>query len=235
METQIPGPNLRKRAKIKTGNKQNSGGNRRLFVTSAATGPQLNRAAFNAKKENRSMPDVKIENRSSEQQRGQGTALAPQRTGILATPEYFPTTRDLFANPFSLMRRLTDEMDRAFHTSWGLGREMGSFWPAMEVKERDGNLVVCADLPGLNKDDVRVETTDEGLVIHGERKREREEKSAGWHHSERSYGEFYRTIPLPQGAHTDRAQAQFRDGVLEVKIPLPESAQHKTREIPIKG
>lgn len=105
-------------------------------------------------------------------------------------------------------------MDRAFSTSWGLSKEMGTWYPAMEVREHEGNLVVCADLPGLTKDHVKVECT---------------------YRSERSYGEFCRTIPLPEGAIVDKANALFKDGVLEVKVPLSISAQHKAREIPIKG
>ncbi len=182
------------------------------------------------------MADIKVENKSSEQQRYQPAAAQQQRAGAGMTHwgEYWPSARDFMTSPFALMRRLSEEMERDFSTSMGLGREMGSYWPAVEVKERDGNLVICADLPGINKENVKVEATDEGLVIHGERKREHEESRAGWHRSERSYGEFFRAIPLPEGAQVDRAMAQFKDGVLEVKIPIPESAQHRRREIPIK-
>jgi HSP20 family molecular chaperone IbpA/Arc/MetJ-type ribon-helix-helix transcriptional regulator len=86
--------------------------------------------------------------------------------------------------------------------------------PAVEVRERDGNLVVSAELPGLNKDDVKVEVTGDGLVIQGERKREQEEERGGVHRSERSYGSFYRSIPLPEGANIEQAKAQFNNGVL---------------------
>lgn len=180
------------------------------------------------------MADIKVENKPSEQ-RNQPVHTQQQRAGITRWGDYWPTPREFFSNPFGLMRRLSDEMDRAFSTSMGLGREMGSYWPAVEVKEREGNLVVCADLPGMTKDNIKVDATDEGLVIHGERKREHDEEQGGWHRSERSYGEFYRTIPLPDGAQVEKAQAQFKDGVLEVKVPIPESAQHKRREIPIKA
>ena len=175
------------------------------------------------------MADIKVENKSTQQQ---PTTTRPEH-GLSRYGEYWPSPRDFFANPFSLMRRLSDEMDRAFGTSVGLGREIGSWWPAVEVRERDKNLVISADLPGLTKDDVKVEVTDEGLIIRGERKREREENKGGWHRSERSYGEFYRTIPLPEGVNPEKAQAQFKDGVLEVKVPLPESPKPKSREIPI--
>lgn len=181
------------------------------------------------------MTDVKVENKSSEQQRYQSATTQQQPGGGMTRwGDPWSSPRDFLANPFSLLRRLSEEMDRAFTTSWGLGREMGSFWPAVEIKERNGNLVISADLPGLNKEDVKVEATDEGLVIHGERKREHDEAKGSWRRSERSYGEFHRAIPLPEGAQVDRAQAQFRDGVLEVRIPIPESAEHKRREIPIK-
>ncbi|MFN7997230.1 MAG: Hsp20/alpha crystallin family protein [Bryobacteraceae bacterium] len=204
------------------------------------------------------MADVKIENKSSEQQRNQTeqrTGSSPQHNhpeqqrgftstrtqesqggGALSSrSDYWPSSSEFFANPFGLMRRLSEEMDRAFGTSRGLGREMGSFWPAVEVKEQNGNLIVCADLPGINKDDIKVEVQHEALVIHGERKQEHAENQGGWRRSERSYGEFYRTIPLPDGVDAERAQAQFKDGVLEVRVPLPESQQrNKSRQIPIK-
>ena len=99
--------------------------------------------------------------------------------------------------------------------------------------ERDNNLVVRAELPGLSNDDVKVKMTDEGLVIQGERKREREEKGEGWYRSERSYGQFYRLIPLPEGVNAEQAKARFENGVLEVSIPIPESRRSR-RSIPIE-
>ncbi len=181
------------------------------------------------------MADVKVENQRTEQgQRGQ------QSTALTRGGE-----REAYLNPFSLMRRLSDEMDRAFATSFGLpiagplagrtGFEEMEWIPAVEVKERDNNLVVVAELPGLRKEDVKVEVTHEGLVIQGDRKREQEEKRRGFYRSERSYGQFYRLVPLPEAIEADKAKAQFKDGVLEVEFPLPESMQRKRREIPIKS
>ncbi|HLK48530.1 MAG TPA: Hsp20/alpha crystallin family protein [Bryobacteraceae bacterium] len=131
------------------------------------------------------------------------------------------------------MRRFTDEMDRWFNE----GREGGemSMWsPSIDVRERDNSVVVSADLPGINKDEVKVEATDQGLCIRGERKQEQEEKREGYYRSERSYGSFCRVVPLPEGANLDQARAQFKDGVLEVTVPVPEGAR-KRREIPIEG
>jgi HSP20 family protein len=137
-------------------------------------------------------------------------------------------------NPFTLMRRFTEEMDRTFSGA-GFGSGSSGMWsPAIEVSEREGQLMVHADLPGLNKDDVKIEVTDEALTIQGERKREHEERREGFHRSERSYGSFYRSIPLPQGAKTEEARAQFENGVLQISIPVAQE-QPRRRQIPVEG
>jgi len=123
-------------------------------------------------------------------------------------------------------------MDRAFAGTFGLTGESGLWSPAIEVRERDGNLEVAAELPGMKKEDVKVECTDDGLVIEGERRQEHEDTHHGFHRSERSYGHFYRMIPLPQGAQTDKANAEFKDGLLQVRVPIPES-KRQSRQIPI--
>jgi HSP20 family protein len=182
------------------------------------------------------MAEVDVKKPSSEQQRAlersrHGGAL--ERRG--AFPSRFShSPAELFSmNPFSLMRRFTDEMDRMFEDlgGWrGRRSEMEQWAPTVEVQEREGNLEVVAELPGVNESDVKVEVNNEGLVIQGERKREHEEKREGYYHSERSYGHFYRLIPLPENANVDQAQAEFRNGELRVSIPVP---AQKTRQIPI--
>jgi len=167
-----------------------------------------------------------------------------QRGGLARRGEYFPSLfslnpGDLFsASPFELMRRFTDEMDRAFSgfgLSSGFGAGQSEMWaPAVEVFRRGNNLVVRAELPGLNKEDVRVELTDDGLVIQGERRREHDEEQEGFYRSERSYGRFYRVIPMPDDVSEEQISAQFKDGVLEVSMPAPER-QQKRREIPIEA
>jgi HSP20 family protein len=107
-----------------------------------------------------------------------------------------------------------------------------SWTPAVEISERDNNLVICAELPGLSKEDVNVEVTDEGLIISGERKRQNEERREGYYRSERSYGNFYRFIPLGENFDAEQARAEFSNGVLEITIPMPATEQRR-RQIPI--
>ena len=93
--------------------------------------------------------------------------------------------------------------------------------PEVEVFERDGQFIVRADLPGLKKEDVKVEIVEGALTVSGERKEEKEEKGEGFYRSERTYGSFFRRIPLPEGLKTEEAAANFKDGVLEVTMPAP--------------
>jgi HSP20 family protein len=142
-------------------------------------------------------------------------------------------------SPITLMRRFTEDIDRAL----GLGnasalpgntRQDIDWVPPVELRQVGNNLVVDVDLPGLEEDDVRVEVTDDGLVIAGEREREVDTEDGGIRRSEIVYGRFYRLIPLPDEADVDKAQASFDNGVLEVVIPVTERQQN-TRQIPISG
>lgn len=159
-----------------------------------------------------------------------------ENTGaVTRRPEtYFPTFPfgGLFgASPFKLMKRFTEEMDRTFG---GFTTPAESeFWaPALEIKTANGNFIVTAELPGLTKDEIKVEVVDEALVIEGERKREKEEKGEEFYRSERYYGKFYRSIPLPKGAKTEAVIAELNNGVLHVTVPVPE-LKPATRQVPI--
>jgi HSP20 family protein len=162
-----------------------------------------------------------------------------------------PNLALLRANPFALMRRFTEEMDRMFggfgfdggrfgfpalaEFTSGLGELGQAVWsPQVEIFERDGKLVVRADLPGLKKEDFKVEVVNDTLIIQGKREQAQEEERDGFYRSERSYGTFQRAIPLPEGANIEQASAKFQDGVLEITMPAPQRVQQQGRQIQIQ-
>ena len=144
-----------------------------------------------------------------------------------------PLGRIFSVNPFAMMREFAGEMDRMFRGE-GSTTQLESWAPRMDVEQCGGNLVVSAELPGLKREDVKVEVTDDNLTIQGERKQEHKEDHEGFHRWERNYGRFYRSIALPDGAKIDQIKAELKDGVLKVSIPVPESAK-KPRQIPVAG
>ena len=146
-------------------------------------------------------------------------------------------------DPLALMRGMTAEIDRMFEDfmapSFRLplfrrARQEEEWFPEIDVFEKDHRLVTRVDLPGMKKDDVKVEVTDGQLAISGERKREAEERGEHFYRSEREYGSFYRSVPLPEGAKVDDVKATFSDGVLEVSVPLPARPAAKVHKVEIE-
>jgi HSP20 family protein len=151
------------------------------------------------------------------------------------------------AHPIAVMNRLTEQMDRLLEdfgvhlpSFFGRGRELlrreaglipGAWSPRLEIKDADGRFVVRAELPGLSKQDIDVQVTDDMLTIRGERNQEKEERREGFHYNECSYGSFYRTIPLPEGADASKATAEYCNGMLEISMPSPRRAQPQPRQI----
>ena len=141
---------------------------------------------------------------------------------------------------FPMFRRLGREIDFMFDR-FGLERTFfepaETIWtPDVEMFQRDNALVVRADIPGLTKDDVTIELTDGQLILRGERKQEKEEKKEGYYRAERTFGAFYRALPLPEGTKLDEAKATSKDGVLEVIVPtakLEEKKRTLTIEEPV--
>ena len=170
------------------------------------------------------MPEVAISKKEK------GRTPAPRRSSEFFTLP-FPFGRSITASPFALMREFTDELDRIFHAR-GPRFELEEWAPAVDIERLDRSLVVSAELPGLTKDDVKVEVSDDALVLQGERKQERTEEEGGYRHCERRYGRFYRSIPLPEGARPDQVKAELKNGLLKVTVPVAEQAR-KTRPVPI--
>ncbi len=170
-------------------------------------------------------------------QQGSGAALQAGRAGMPAAPYYGA----FGGSPFSMLRRMREDMDRLFDSfgSWRsvLPTEFEGAWglwsPHVDVREQDGKLIIAADLPGVRKDEVNVEITPEAVTIQGERRRESTSDERGYYRSERSYGSFNRTIALPEGAEAETASATFHDGVLQIELQLPRQ-QAKARKLEIK-
>jgi HSP20 family protein len=110
----------------------------------------------------------------------------------------------------------------------------GLWAPHVEVFERGNNIVVRADLPGLTRDDIDVEVDDDALIIRGERHSDVEDEQEGYYRSERSYGSFYRAIPLPENIDHNACNASFKDGVLEVTLPKPAQQQSRAKRIDVR-
>jgi HSP20 family protein len=143
------------------------------------------------------------------------------------------------ASPFRTLERFANEVSRVFE-DFGFGRgfsrvnapsEMMTWAPRVDVTQHNHELVVRADLPGLEKDDVKVNVADDAITIHGERHRAKDEERDGVYRCERNYGAFYRTIALPAGAMSDQAKASFKNGVLEIRMPAAPSAVGRPVEI----
>jgi HSP20 family protein len=172
---------------------------------------------------------------------------APQRSAMFGTT----------ASPFSLMRRMADDIERLFSDvdfarvgygmsspsrfttgfePWrGEGRLGETAWaPQVETFRKDGKLVVRADLPGLTKENVTIEADDDVLTISGERADEYKDDRDDYYRSERTYGRFYRAIPLPEGVEAEKIDATFKDGVLEVTIPEPKLTDTRRRQVKIR-
>ena len=172
-----------------------------------------------------------------EQNQSQGLTRSGQQgqqRGLSRQGQFTPTS------PFSFMRRFSEEMDRLFEdfgfggslTSPSFQREfeqLSAWSPQTEVFQRGNELVVQADLPGMTKDDINVDIEDGQIIIRGERQNSREQTEEGFYRTERSYGSFYRSIPLPEGTDAEAAKADFRNGVLEITMLMPEQKQRGRR------
>jgi len=181
------------------------------------------------------MAEVNVEKsqKSKSLERPTGRGLARRGEDSWESP--FWGGSDLFTHsPFAAMRRFAEHMERTFGSGQSRFGEEGVWSPAIDVSQSGGQLKVHAELPGLTKDDVKLEIDDDSLVIRGERKREHEEQQGGYRRSERFYGTFYRRLPLPEGANTEQARAQFNNGVLEITVPVP-AERSRSREVPIEA
>jgi HSP20 family protein len=180
-------------------------------------------------------PATKEETSPESSQRERGMARSQQ-----SLPER--SRRGSIANPFSLLRRFSEDVDRFFDGFMGFGRSdwpswpddlmSSTKWPQLEVSREGNKLIIQADIPGIKKEDVKIDLRENELCISGERRSETQRNEGGYYQSERSYGSFRRTVPLPRGVKPDGASATFENGVLRIELEAPpEGAQGRRIEV----
>lgn len=187
-------------------------------------------------------PQRGTHSRHEERARGSQAGAHQQHAGSQETglAQRSQVMTPAFMSPFSFMRRFSEGMEQLFNDFGSTGmmpRGMGEFFewmPQLEMFQREGEFCIRADLPGMNKDDVRVEVRDDAIVLQGERQQEHREEREGHYSNEVSYGRFYREIPLPDGVDADEANATFRDGVLEITMPI-ERGETRGRQLEIQS
>jgi HSP20 family protein len=137
-----------------------------------------------------------------------------------------------FRDLMGLQERMNRLFDEAFRGARGTGQEddwsLGGSWaPAVDIYEQEGNIVLKAELPGIDPKDVDVRVENNVLTLRGERKFDNEVKRDNYHRVERAYGAFSRSFTLPNVIDTDRIKAEYKDGVLRMTLPKKEEAKPK--------
>lgn len=137
-------------------------------------------------------------------------------------------------NPWREMPALHNRMNRLFDDPFfSIGRlaeddSLGMWNPAVDLYEKDDHFVIKAELPGVDRQDIRIDLKDRVLTLSGERTQEQEVKEENYYRKERSYGKFQRAFRLPADVDSDKIKAEFKDGVLQVEVPKPNEIKAKT-------
>ena len=146
--------------------------------------------------------------------------------------------------PLAEIARWEREMDRMLANFLGgrmplasedISQRLGIREPAIDVYEDGDDIVVKAEMPGVDLDDIEVTVTDNMLVLRGEKQKEEEADEGDYYRSERVYGAFVRSIPLPAEADAQKASASFNNGVLEIRLPKAEEAKKRQVKVNVEG
>ncbi|MBX9688460.1 MAG: Hsp20/alpha crystallin family protein [Candidatus Obscuribacterales bacterium] len=152
-----------------------------------------------------------------------------------------PTKREMHPYPFQLLQR---DMNQLFE-NFAHGVEMwrpkfveplfGDFQIRLDLKDNETQIVLSAEVPGIEQKDIEVTVTPDSLIISGEKKEEKEEKEKGYYRSERSFGSFHRVIPLPCEVEKDNVEATYKNGVLRIVLPKNKNAIKESKKVEIKS
>jgi HSP20 family protein len=142
-------------------------------------------------------------------------------------------------SPFQELDRFRRDFDELFDRFLGgrgnLPSRAAAVFPAVESFVHEGKLVIHVDLPGIDPKDVEVTVSGNTLTLSGKREHKREEKNRNYLHREVTYGSFERTVELPEGCNASEIKASYRNGVLELTVPMPKGAMARKVPIQIEG
>jgi HSP20 family protein len=141
-------------------------------------------------------------------------------------------------DPFRDLAVLQDRMNRLFNDSYGNRQEdhmlnRGTWVPPVDIYEAEGQLVLKAELPDMKREDIDVTVENSTLTVRGERKLDQEIKQESFHRVERAYGSFVRTFSLPPTVDAGRIAAEYKNGVLTVKLPFRDEAKPRTIDVQV--
>ena len=139
-------------------------------------------------------------------------------------------------DPFRGMMTLREKMNKLFEDTFSSRGEekdlfSGTWTPSVDIYESENALVLTAEVPGLDENEVEIKIEDNTLILQGERKFEKEKKEENYHRIERSYGSFYRSFSLPNYINVEKISAEHENGVL--KITMPKKPELKPRKVKI--
>jgi HSP20 family protein len=135
---------------------------------------------------------------------------------------------------FGIQREMNKMFDGVFRGTGDEDYSFSSWTPAVDIAEHDDEYLVKVELPGVNKDEVKLTLENNILTIRGEKKQEKETKKENYHRVERSYGSFQRSFTLPAAVKSDKIDASYKDGILTVSLPKAEEAKPKQIEVKVK-
>ena len=154
----------------------------------------------------------------------------PEKSSDTAVVHPQQLMRSFFNEPL-----VRDPFDFAHMDRWFGDFSPARFAPSVEVSDEENAIRVTAELPGMAKEDVNLQIDEGMLIISGEKKSQTESSDNGVYRTERYFGHFQRTVPLPEEIDFERAEARFEKGVLDVRLPKTEPAPRKGRLIPVNG
>ncbi len=150
--------------------------------------------------------------------------------------KYKPNGNKDILGPFGFDRSIRQLFDSFmdFPKEWDLpARPVGELFPKVDISESPQKYDIRAEIPGMNKEDIKISVNKNVLVLSGEKKEEKKTEDKKYHRIESYYGSFQRSFVLPDGINADKVEASFKDGVLSVVVPKSEATKEKTVEIKV--